>query len=150
MLLRLTLALLAMLATAVVALRPDAAEAQRAAFTPGQVWSIKAASPSLKVVIARVEPFGDKVAVHLSIVGALVPEGVQGAGNPIRINHMPFEEAALAASVDRLLATGQPVEASVDEGIAVWRKDQGGIWTLGVVEALGALFEAFRAPARPT
>lgn len=136
-------------AVGLVAFGLNAAE-PRSAFAAGQVWSIKSAPPSLKVVVARIEPWNDKVAVHVSIVGALVPEGVQGAGNLIQIGHMPFEESALAGSVDRLLATGQRIDATADEGIAVWRRDRGGIWTLGVVEAVAALFEALRQPAKPT
>ena len=86
-------------------------------FEPGQEWSIKSASPTTaKVIVGRVEPWRDRVSVNVSIVDIPIPQGLPGAGGVTQIAHIPFDKAALAASVDRLLATGVSPASSFESG----------------------------------
>src|SRR5690349_6023482 len=101
------LALLVILVSAATPVWPETANTAKPEFAPGQVWSIKAASPTTtKVVIGRVEPWNGRVAISISLIDVPMPAGALGPGGLTTIHHMPFEQSALSASVDRLLATG--------------------------------------------
>jgi hypothetical protein len=130
---------LAVLTMASVAFAADAGSLSGPApdFAPGQQWSIKSASPtSAKVVIDRVEPWHEKVVVHVSVVDLPVPQGVSGADGPSVISHMPFDQSALAASVDRLLATGVAPPSGFIGGYKYWQDAKGGIFTVSVEKAI--------------
>jgi hypothetical protein len=112
-------------------------------FAPGQEWSIKSAAPTTaKVVIARVEPWRETVAVHISIVDVPVPQGATGVGGTTVITHMPFDRSALAASVDRLLATGVAPPSGFEGGYKHWQDAKGGIFTVSVEKAIEFTFQA--------
>ncbi len=113
-------------------------------FAPGQVWSIKSASTTTtKVIIGRVESWNGKVAVHVSIIDIPIPQGAPGAGGITRIDHMPFDKSALAASVSQLLATGVSPAPNFENGYEQWRSDKrAGIYTVGVLQAVEMMFEA--------
>ncbi len=49
---------------------------------------------------------------------------------------MPFEESALAASVDQLLATGASPASSFESGYKQWQDAMGGIFTVSVEKAI--------------
>jgi hypothetical protein len=88
---------------------------------PGQVWSIKSASQSsAKIVIGRIDPWNDKIVVHVSVMDLTVPQGLPGAGRPTRIDHMPFEEGAVVESIDRLVATGAMPAPDFESGYRQW------------------------------
>jgi len=104
---------------------------------PGQEWSIKSASPTIaKIVIDHFEPWNEKVVVHVSVVDLPIPQGLPGAGGTTLIAHMPFERTALAASVDRLLATGVQPPSSFEGGYKHWQDAKGGIFTISVEKAI--------------
>ncbi len=107
-----------------------------AGFVVGQEWSIKSSSGSIaKVIIGRIEPWRDKIAVHVSIVD--IPVSQETGGIPIReIAHIPFEESALVASVDKLIATGVPPARDFDGGYKQWKENNGGIFTVPFAEAM--------------
>lgn len=45
-------------------------------FAVGQMWSLKSSDKtSPNIVIGRIEPWNDKVVVHISVINVLVPEG---------------------------------------------------------------------------
>jgi hypothetical protein len=111
-------------------------------FAPGQLWSINSATPTTaKVVIGRIEALNGKVAVHVSLIDIVIPSGAPNAGATITVGHVPFERSALAASVDRLLATGVSPPASFDTGYREWQSAKGGIFTISVAEAIDIVFE---------
>jgi hypothetical protein len=113
------------------------------AFAAGQIWSIKSTSPTTaKVVIDRIEPWREKVAVHVSLIDVPIPQGAPRAGGTTVISHMPFEESALAASVDRLLGTGASPPSSFESGYKDWQNAAGGIFTISVEKAMEFTFQA--------
>lgn len=105
-------------------------------FAVGQEWLIKSIHPgTAKVIIGRIEPWRDKVAVHVSIVDLPAPQ--EGALRISQIAHAPFEKSALAASVDKLIATGVPPAENFDSGYQQWKENKGGIYTVPIAQALG-------------
>jgi hypothetical protein len=108
----------------------------------GQEWSIKSASPTTaKVIIGRVEPWRDKVSVSVSIVDIPIPQGNPDAGGVTQIAHVPFVKSALAASVDRLLATGVSPAPLFESGYKQWHDAKGGIYTIGAEKAIEIMFQ---------
>jgi hypothetical protein len=138
---------------AVLAVRAEAEDAPVPEFAAGQMWTIKSTPPtSAKVIIGRIEPWFDKVAVHVSIVDVPLPPEAVRAGlradgrGMTRIGHMPFDPSALAASLDRLLATGVPPGPSFQDGYEEWKSANGGIFTIGVSEAIDIVFDVVKKP----
>ncbi len=108
-----------------------------AGFAEGQEWSVKSLTQSTtKVIIGRIEPWRDKIAVHISIVDIPVSQET-GAFHISKIVHIPFEESALAASVDKLIATGVPPARDFDSGYKQWKEHNGGIFTVPIAEGNG-------------
>ena len=101
----------------------------------GQVWSIKSLSPSTaKVVIARIEPWKDMTVVHICIID--FPVSDTAATKITSIAHMPFEKAALVASLDKLLATRAAPVPDFERGYNIWKEKRGGIFTISVARAI--------------
>jgi hypothetical protein len=109
-------------------------------FAPGQAWTIRALTTA-NVIINRIEPWQKGVVVHVSIVNVPVPQGLPGADGTTLIGHMPFEESALAASVDRLISTGASPPPSFQSGYKQWQEAKGGIFTITVEEAIKIVFQ---------
>lgn len=119
------------------AVRAEAASALIPNFAPGQEWSIKSASPTTaKVVIGSVEKWKGKVAIHVSIIDIPIPQGMPDAGSVIRIGHVAFEKSALAASVDRLLATGVSPAPSFETGYQQWKNEMGDLSLMSVPQTI--------------
>jgi hypothetical protein len=89
------------------------------------------------VIIGRIEPWRDRVAVHVSIIDIPLSQET-GALRISEIAHIPFEESALAASVDKLLATGAPPARDFDSGYKQWKEHNGGIFTVSIAEAMAS------------
>jgi hypothetical protein len=108
-------------------------------FAPGQEWSIRSTAPTTaKVIIGRVESWsGDRIAVSISVIDVPTPQG----GVTV-ISHMPFDKAALAGSVDKLLATGVSPDPGFEGGYKQWRDAKGGIFTISVEKAIELAFQA--------
>lgn len=84
---------------------------------PRQMWSITSAVPTTaKIVIGRVEAWNGKVAVHVSVIDIPVPPGAPGDNGLINIDHVPFDESALAASVDHFLAVDVSPTSGFERG----------------------------------
>jgi hypothetical protein len=104
-------------------------------FSVGQEWSIKSSPPTTaKVVIDRIEPWRDKIAIHVSIID--IPSSGYDRIRVTRIDHIPFERSALAASVDELLATGVVPPLNFEAGYNQWKEANGGIFTIPVAQAI--------------
>lgn len=109
-----------------------------AGFAVGQEWSIKSSTQSTaKVIIGRIEPWRDKTAVHVSIVDIPVSQETD-ALRISEIAHMPIEESALVASVDKLITTGVPPARDFDSGYKQWKEHNGGIFTVPIAEAMAS------------
>ena len=144
---------LPILATAIVSIAMAAfgqtVGPQSPALASGQMWSIKSPSPTtIKVIIGRLEDWNGKSAVHVALVDVPVPAGVPGAGGVIGVGHMPFEQSALAASLNELISSGASPGPNFESGYAQWQSARGGIYTIGVADAVAVLFEAL-ARGRP-
>ena len=119
-----------------------AAPSPAPAFAPGQIWSIKSTMPTTaKVVIGRVEPWDNEMVVHVSMIDVPIPKDMPGAGTTV-IGHMPFQRSALAASVNRLLATGAAPASSFESGHKEWQDAKGGVFTIDVESAIKFVFQA--------
>ena len=101
----------------------------------GQEWSIKSSPPTTaKVVIDRIEPWRDKIAIHVSIID--IPASSSDQMRVTRIDHIPFEQSALVASVDKLLAIGVTPPPNFETGYNQWKEANGGIFTIPVAQAI--------------
>ena len=106
-------------------------------FAVGQVWTVAGTDfPEARIVVDKLEMWSDKPIVHVSITQVAVP----GApGQPPRftiVQHMPFTQDALRASVGTLVqAEGQPF-AGFEGGYAEWQSARGGVFTVTVGQAL--------------
>jgi len=108
-----------------------------AAFAPGQEWSIKSVShTTAKVIVGRLETWRGKICVNVSIVDVPIPSGMPGAGGVTEIAHIPFDQAALAASVDQLLATRVSPSPSFEVGYKQWQDAKGGVFSISVEKAI--------------
>ena len=150
MLQQIFLPLLAIATLSMVAVQAETAEAPRTSFAQGQMWSIKSVpTTTARVIIGRIEPWRDKVAVHVSLIDVPIPPSAPGAGGTTIINHMPFDATVLAASVDQLLATGVSPAPSFESGYKQWQSAKGGIFTVSVSKAIDLTFEAIDRVSLP-
>ena len=108
----------------------------------GQMWSIRSASPTTaKVIIGRIESWNGKVAVHVSIIDIPIPQGLPGAGGATRIDHIPFDRAALEASVDHLISKDVPPSSGFVSGYEQWKSAKGGIFTISIEKAIEMMLQ---------
>ena len=119
----------------VVAARADVSQPK---FVPGQEWSIKSpSSTGIKVIIGHIGSWHNKVVINVSVLDVPAPGGSPNSEPFINIGHMPFEESALLASVDKVIANDIPPIPAFEEGYKQWRNDQNaGVFTIGVPEAV--------------
>jgi hypothetical protein len=118
-------------------------------YVVGQVWEYKTrpqdAGSLLK--IQRVETDGDRPVYHISIIGVHFrqpgPAGI--------LPHLPVSDQTLDASVTRLSPTSPdfPTTTSVDEGIAEWRKAEGGVFTISVAKIVDVIEQSISGPPQP-
>jgi len=126
---------------AIVLLARTPAFAAEPALAVGQLWSIKA-TPA-KVLIDRIEPFGERTVVHVTIIDVPTPRGATVFG------HAPFDRAALDASIDRLVATDVPIPAEFEAGYARWKADRGGIFTITVDQMIALTLKSLESAHLP-
>jgi hypothetical protein len=115
-------------------------------FAPGQIWSIKSPVPTTaKVIIGVVEPWNGKMAVHVRVTDIPAPPETRPNGELVNIDHLPFEEGALVASVDRLIGTGASVTNEFKQGYDIWRRDRNaGIFEISVSQAIAVMIEKIK------
>ena len=111
-------------------------------YAEGQVWEYRTrpGDEESLIRIQRIEPFpgapaasGERV-YHVSIVGLRIgPERRIEA-----LPHAPVARETLDASVTRL-ADRRADFPSADEGIALWRADRGGVFTITLAEIAAAV-----------
>jgi len=133
----------AILLTLLAALPARAADA--VAFKVGQMWTIK--NSAIRIVIGRIEPFlPNKTAIHVSVLDVPCPRAA-GCTTTV-VAHAPFDEAALAASVDQKVSDSAPVADAFESGYAQWKTAKGGVFTIPVSELPNLLFKALGSGAR--
>jgi hypothetical protein len=124
-------------AAMVLALASGAMEGPRAPspYAEGQVWEYRTrpGEEGSLLKIRRIEPMprapDGRLVYHVSIAGVRL--GPPAAGDVIP--HVPVSRSTLDASVTRL--SGRDADfGDVDEGIALWREAQGGVFTISVAE----------------
>jgi hypothetical protein len=136
---------LLVLSLTVLGMTPMTAGDLSADLKVGQVWSIRSPSPTTaKVIIGGLEDWHGEAIVHVSMVDVPIPDGAPTAGETTTIDHAPFDRAALASSLGKLLAVGRQPSAEFTSGLASWRAAKGGVWTLGVAEVIAAIFETLK------
>jgi len=105
----------------------------------GQEWSIKG-EPGAKAIIGWIETRPDgKTAVSVSLIDIPTDHG------SIVIGHAPFEKSALAASLDKLIATGVRPATEFQKGFNAWKSGAGALFEITVAEALASLQGQLRA-----
>jgi hypothetical protein len=114
-------------------------------YAEGQVWEYRARQGEegslLKIQrIERLPARPDGMLVyHVSIIGVLLgASGVQ-----TELPHAPVSTETLDASVTSL-STRTAVFPDVEEGIAQWRSDEGGVFTISVAEIVSITDDAVR------
>lgn len=117
--------------------RQPAAPASK--FHAGQVWAFTPPTnqPNARLTVLRVESGGKLgTIVHIAI------SGVSYGNDQTQIQHLPFDEAAVARSVTTLERESGPVPDFAD-GYQQWRQaydaGKGGIFTITVAEAFDAV-----------
>jgi hypothetical protein len=109
-------------------------------FAPGQLWSVKGAA--VKVIVGKVEALRGRTVVHVSVTGIAGFPALPGIGDFDAVSHMPFDAEALAASVDRLLASDATPLRDFEIGYAEWKSNAGGVYALSVPQAVEATYRA--------
>jgi hypothetical protein len=106
-------------------------------FAPGQVWTLVDPDfPQAKIIVDKVEMWNNQPIVHISITGVQTPAVAGQSHSFTTVEHMPFTQAALRASVDALVQTdGQPF-AGFEGGYQQWQDAKGGVFTIPVGQAL--------------
>ncbi len=110
-------------------------------YAEGQVWEYRArpGDEASRLRIQKIEPFpaveGGK-AYHIAIAG--VNLGSQARSGIIQ--HVPVSQATLDASVTRLSSVDLDF-GDVEEGIAEWRRAEGGVFTISVAKIVEVMVE---------
>ena len=104
-------------------------------YAEGQVWEYHTRPPDAGSLlkIQRITVLGSEKVYHLSVVGI----HFRAAGLLGTLPHTPVSEKTLNASVTTQSHSNAAFPTSaVDEGIAEWRRAQGGIFTIPVAEII--------------
>lgn len=116
-------------------------------YAPGQAWSLKDIDrPEARIVVGRIEPAAQldgETVVHCTIFGAVIADMGDGP-EPLTFGHIPFTQAAFAASVDTLLASDAATADAFDEGYYQWAEALGGAFNQPVAAALVEIIQGAR------
>ena len=113
----------------------------RPPYQPGQVWeyATRPQDSGSRIKIQQIEQAPDGTIYHISMIGARIgPDG-----KPAQVAHLPVSRRTLDASVTRL---GPQDTAFPDaaEGIATWRENKGGVFTISLAEIADTLESSLR------
>ena len=115
------------------------------AYETGQRWTYytRGQDAGSTLIVGQVD--GDDVkpaVIHIRVEGIASPH----SDTPIEIGHMPFTLEAMDASVVDLVAADVTLPAEFAEGIATWKNQQGGVFSVAVAEAIDGVLSAMPAP----
>ena len=113
-------------------------------FAEGQVWKYKtrANEQDSRITIVRVDgndpEFGN--IIHIYVSSLEIPNPAAAGGKTTFVNHMPYSEETLAASVLELELENQPLPDDFEAGYQLWKeayeREEAGIFEVSVVEAI--------------
>lgn len=118
-------------------------------YATGQAWSLKNIDESdARIVIGRIEPAAQldgQTVIHCTIFDAVIADTGDGKGpGPLTFGHIPFTEAAFAASVDTLLDSKAATADAFDEGYYQWAEALGGAFSGTVAATLADVIQGAR------
>ena len=130
------------------ALLSGAATLAPSRYTAGQVWEYhhRPQDGGSLLKIQKIEDGGKLGMIyHLSVVGLALRNKAAGSS----LNHTPVSQATLDASVTRLsqVVVDWP---DVDPGIAEWRQNNGGVFTISVAKIVQIIDDQTANVAAPT
>ena len=130
----------AILSFVLVLLGITGAHAQTSDIREGQVWTFKNSSAAARLVVQKIEPYGQGLqVVHVSIYG--LPQTGTFAGT---VSHLPFNRKALEASLDKITNDKPRADLGFAEGYQEWKNAQGGVFTITVAEVTKLLADQIR------
>lgn len=142
--------LVALIALLIASLGADArlsAQPPAPKYAQGQVWEYKTrpqdAGSLLK--IQRIETDGKQPVYHISVIGVHFTQ----AGFDGKLPHLPVSKETLDASVTRLSPTTPDFPTNFEDGIAEWRKANGGIFTLPVAQIIEVIQQSVSGQPKP-
>ncbi len=105
-------------------------------FVVGQVWTYKHRDGDVRSLlkIGAIEDLAGKPVVHIGIIGV----GFSCDPNLTELGHLPVDEAALRKSVVKLVRS-ESAFPNIEAGIAEWRANNGGVFTLEVDQIVGTV-----------
>lgn len=118
-------------------------------YAEGQVWEYRTrpGDEGSLLKIQEVEAYpnapaaDDRRVYHVSLIGVRFgPERTM-----TQLQHLPVSRETLDASVLRRSDSAAPFPAP-DEGIAMWREAEGGVFTIPVAELVDIVEQAMRGP----
>ena len=112
-------------------------------FSPGQIWAYKNRPKDIGslIKIYRIETLKhdeyQMVVYHISMVGVSLGDRAIER----QIGHLPVSKETLDKSVTKLVESEKEFLdiTAIDEGIAIWRKDEGGVFTISLAEIADVL-----------
>jgi hypothetical protein len=100
-------------------------------YAEGQVWEYRTRRGEehslVKIQRIEVDPETDAAIFHVSLIGLNWPNGDELA-------HAPVSQTTLDISVTQLLSTEEVQFPAPDEGIAIWRRANGGVYAVSLAE----------------
>ena len=118
-------------------------------FSAGQIWAYKTrpqdSGSLIRIYRTEILKYGDKKLTvhHISMIGLSLKSNSRDG----EIGHLPVSPETLKKSVTKLVRTGRkfPDAKAVEGGIALWRKEQGGVFTISLAEIADILEQATHA-----
>lgn len=121
------------------------AHADDIAFAVGQVWSLSGTDyPDARVIIDRLEVWNGQPIIHISVTGLPQRGGFSGT-----MMHLPFAEAAVRASVAKLVARSDAPFSGFEAGYDQWKAANGGVFTVSIQQAVAGLLSQLPVTAPP-
>jgi hypothetical protein len=113
---------------------------------PGQAWSFAGApSEKARVVIGALDAVGDTDIVHVALVDVPPPPEMNLGRDAVTVSHMPFDRAAIEASLESYLGEEAAPE-EFENGRADWKAaldaGEAGVFTITLAQALEAFYGA--------
>ncbi len=129
-------------------------ERHSARFRIGQVWHYKTRpqEPKSTLTIVKIDSLPKLgTVVHISVKNLRMKNPLSKSGFSETIAHMPFSEAAIDGSVDRLVEEQAEIP-NYEEGYEEWKQavdsGKGGIFTITVAQAIDAMEHVLNQPRR--
>ncbi len=112
----------------------------------GQTWTFAGApNDRARVFIGALEMYGDLEVAHVALIDLPPPPNFKTDRDAVTVSHMPFDRAAVEASVDAYVGENE-APAEFESGRAEWREaveaGEAGVFTITLAQALEAFYAA--------